>query len=352
MLARLDRRRFDPRVACLYNGDKVVAQEIRQLDIPVIDLGMTAQWRLDALWRLYRLLRHEQPIILHAWVFHANLLARIIGRLARVPIIITSRRNVHIGPPLREHLKRLTASWDTHAIAVCDLARQAEIGRAGGSPDKVITIHNGIDVERFTSLSSIKQADARQTLNTPAEASLLGTVGRLHPQKGLPDLLTTFQRVKGTHPASHLLIVGEGECRTDLERRAQQLDVAGAVTFAGHRDDVPQLLALLDVFVLASHWEGLPNVILEAMAAGLPVVATRVGGVPEVVVDGVTGLLVPPRDPDALSEAILTLLQDPDLRQKMGQAGRERVREHFSVERMVQDTEALYQQLLSKKGIL
>lgn len=351
LLSHFDRERFAPHVACLYNGDKAVAQEIRQLDVPVTDLNMMAQWRLDALWRLYRLLCRERPVILHAWMFHANLLARGVGRLAGVPLILTSRRNVQIGTPMRERLKRLTASWDTRSIAVCELARQVEIERAGAPPDKVVTIYNGIDVKRFLPLLSGERTVACQTLNIPADAPLLGTVGRLHPQKGLPDLLIGFQSIKGTYPAAHLLIVGDGECRADLERQAQQLGIAGAVTFAGLRDDVPQLLALLDVFVLTSLWEGLPNAVLEAMGAGLPVVATAVGGTPEAVVNGETGLLVPPRDPDALAQAINNLLHMPDLRRKMGQAGRERVAQYFSVECMVKRTEELYQKLLVEKGV-
>jgi glycosyltransferase involved in cell wall biosynthesis len=351
LLARLDRERFAPHVACLYNGDRAVAQEIRQLGIPVTDLGMTAQWRLDALWRLYRLLRREQPVILHAWMFHANLLARTVGRLAGVPLILTSRRNVHIGPPVREHLKRLTASWDTRSIAVCELARQVEIERAGAAPDNVIVICNGIDAGRFPILTPEARTTARRHLGVPADVPVLGAVGRLHPQKGLPDLLSAFQVLKSPRPKAHLLIVGDGECRVDLGRQVQQRHLAGAVTFTGQRDDVPQLLALMDVFVLASHWEGLPNVVLEAMAAGLPVVATTVGGTPEVVVDGVTGFLVPPRDPEALADAILRLLRDPDLRRRMGEAGRARVAEHFSVEQMVGKTEALYEQLLKEEGL-
>jgi glycosyltransferase involved in cell wall biosynthesis len=124
------------------------------------------------------------------------------------------------------------------------------------------------------------------------------------------------------------------------------------VVFAGHRTDVPEILQALDIFVLPSNWEGLPNAVLEAMAAGLPVVATRVGGVPEVVVEGQTGILVPPRDPNALADALLTLLRDPNLRRRMGQAGRQRVQEYFSVDQMVSKTETLYEQLLSEKGLI
>jgi glycosyltransferase involved in cell wall biosynthesis len=150
LLASLDRDRFVPTVACLYNGDAAVAQRIRALGVPVTDLGMTARWRWDAFERLYRLLRHERPTILHTWMFHANLPGRVLGALARVPIIITSRRNENIGGVMREYLNRWTACLDDRVIAVCELARQAEIKRARVSPEHVVTVYNGVDVERFS----------------------------------------------------------------------------------------------------------------------------------------------------------------------------------------------------------
>ena len=349
LLTGLNRDRFFPTIACFYNGDKIVAQQIRALGIPVTDLGMTTKWRLDALWRLYRLLRRERPTILHTWMFHANIPGRVLGRLASVPIIITSRRNENIGGVLRERLNRWTARLDDRVIAVCELARQAEIERATVSPEHVVTIYNGIDAQQFSATNPQVVAQVRQAFGIPVDALLVGTVGRLHRQKGFTDLLTAIAQVQEHILTVRLLLVGDGELRDDLEIQAQSSGLSDVVTFTGARSDVPEILAGLDVFVLPSLWEGMPNVVLEAMAASLPVVATAVGGTPEVVVDGVTGLLVPPRDPDALAQAITRLLRDPDLRRKMGRAGRERVERHFGVERMVQATEALYEELVGEK---
>jgi sugar transferase (PEP-CTERM/EpsH1 system associated) len=350
LLTGLDRGRFSPAVACLYNGDGLAAQRIRALDLPVTDLGMNAKWRWDALWRLYRLLRRERPSILHTWMFHANVLGRVLGRRAGVPIIITSRRNVNIGGTLREFLKRQTAGMDDRIIAVCEIAREAEIKRAMMSPDKVVTIYNGISAERFVDLDPQTAARTRQTFRIPVEAPLLGSVGRLHPQKGFTDLLTAFAQIRERIPSVRLFLAGGGKSRADLEAQARSLGLSEAVTIAGVRADVPEVLAALDVFVLPSRWEGMPNAVLEAMAAGLPVVATAVGGTPEAVVDGVTGLLVPPRDPGALVQAIEWVLRDPNLRRRMGQAGRKRVEQHFSIEDTIRQTEALYETLLSEKG--
>jgi glycosyltransferase involved in cell wall biosynthesis len=341
-----DRSRYRPTVVCLYNGDQVVAQQIRALGIEVVDVGMTRPYRLDALWRLYRLLRKERPSILHCWMVHANLLGRLVGRLARVPVIITSRRNVEIGGPWRERAKRLTRHLDHAVIAVCDLARQAEIERTGVAPDKVNTIYNGI--VPFPEVSAEIVAQLRHDLSMSEAAPVVVCISRLHPQKGHDDLLRAWQQVTAVYPQTYLLIVGDGERRSELELMAAQQP---HIYFTGQRNDVPQLLALSRLLVLPSLWEGLPNVVLEAMAAGLPVVATAVGGTPELVIDGETGLLVPPRDPAALAQAIVTLLTDSDLAQRMGENGRLRVADRFTIGQMVQKTEQLYHRLLVAKKV-
>jgi glycosyltransferase involved in cell wall biosynthesis len=285
-------------------------------------------------------------------MFHANFLGRIVGRLASVPVVITSRRNVDIGGDLRELLNRWTSSLDDAVVAVCESARELEIERSRVVPDKVITIYNGVAVARFAVSNRRAAAHVRETFGIPLEAPLLGSVCRLHLQKGYADLLTALTRVQARVPAVRLLLVGEGELRSQLEAQAQAMGLSEAVIFAGARTDVPEILAGLDVFVLPSLWEGMSNAVLEAMAAGLPVVATGVGGTPEVVVDGVTGLLVAAGDAGALARSLTRLLCDPELRRRMGQAGRERVAQRFTVGRMVEQTQRLYERLLRGKGII
>jgi glycosyltransferase involved in cell wall biosynthesis len=345
LLAHGDNGRFTPRVLCLYNGDKVVAQQIRQLGIPVADLGMSGQWRLDALWRLYRILRKERPSILHCWMFHANVIGRLVGRLAGVPIVITARRNVEIGGPRREQIKRYTRHLDDAVIAVCELARQAEIERTAVNPQKVVTIYNGINLPAPAPLARL--TELRSELGLPLDAPVVICVSRLHRQKGHDDLLAAWKQVTAVHPSAHLLIVGDGERRAELAKMA-----AGQrhVHFTGQRNDAPDLLALSSLLVLPSLWEGLPNVVLEAMAAGLPVVATAVGGTPELIIHNETGLLVPPQNPDALAQAIVQLLDQPEQAARMGRNGRQRAAEQFTIERMAAQTEALYNRLLTEKN--
>lgn len=344
LLARLNRQRFAPVVACLYNGDKAVAQEIRRLGIPVTDLGVTAKWRWDALWRLYRLLRRQRPTILHTWMFHANIPGRVLGRLAKVPIIISSERTMGMESCWRYWLNRITDPLTDRVVCVSQQVADFVVQEVGIPQRKTVVIPNGIDLRDFEHLLS--QQQARTALGLSLGQMLIGTVARLNPVKRL-DVL--FQAV-ALSPDVYVVIVGNGPERAQLEAMSEQPGLAGRVRFAGQQDDVRPWLAALDVFVLSSDWEGMSNALLEAMAIGLPVIATAVGGTPEVVMDGITGLLVPPRDPAALAEAIATLLHDPDLRRKMGQAGQERVEQHFSIKETVRQTEALYEALLYEKG--
>lgn len=348
LLAGMDRDRFSPTVVCLYNGGASVAQQIRKQGTPVIDLGMADWWRWDALGRLFRLLRRDRPTILHTWMFHANILGRIVGRLAGVPIIITARRNAKIGGNTREFLKRVTACLDDRVIAVSDLVRQAEIDRTGAPPEKVETICNGIDVAQLPPNEQAR-TETRKRFGIPFDAPLIGSVGRLHPQKGYSDLLAALVLVRNRAPATRLLLIGDGKLRSDLEAQAQATGLSESVIIAGTRTEIPEILAAFDLFVLPSVWEGMPNAVLEAMFSELPVVATMVGGTPEVVHDGVTGLLVPPGDPEALAKTIETLLADPDRARAMGRAGRQRVIDHFDIRTTVRRTEALYEELLQEK---
>jgi glycosyltransferase involved in cell wall biosynthesis len=351
LLSGLDRNRYQPIVACLYNGRSEVAQQINQSGIRVIDLGMQPKWRLDAVWRLHRLVQREKPVILHAWMIHANILGRIVGRLNRVPVVIISRRTQNLDGVGREWVNRKLSGWSDATIAVSECVRQVEIARARTDPAKVITIHNGIEAEQYRQIDSMVSDRIRRELHTPLEAVVIASVGRLHPVKGFANLLTAMKSIHARFPDVFLWLVGDGEQRTALEAQVRQLGLENVVVFAGMRRDIPEILTAVDIFTLASHVEGMPNAVLEAMAAGLPVVATQVGGVPEIVVDGQTGLLVPPADVQALARGLLTLIEDAPLRQRFGVAGRQRVFKRFDIAVTRQKTVDLYGRLLQEKGL-
>lgn len=348
LLAHSDRQRYAPHVLCLYNGDKVVAQQIRQLGIPVTDLGMTAQWRFDALWRLHRILRQERPFLLHTWMFHANIPGRVLGRLARVPVIISSERTMGQEGRFRRWLNRLSGNMPDSVICVSQQVADFAANEIGLPRAKLAVIRNGIDPAQFDNLPD--QPTARAEFGLPSQGNIIAAVGRPRPVKGFDYLLTAFAQIAAAYPDLHLVFVGDGPDKRPLQTAAQQLPDANRVLFLGDQQEIPRLLAGVDMLVLPSLWEGLPNVVLEAMAARLPVVATAVGGTPELITHNETGLLVPPQNPEALAEAISQLLDHPEQAAQMGQNGRQRAAEQFTIERMVEQTEALYERLLREKG--
>ena len=342
--------RYRVSVACLYDPQAVGAN-IRAAGLPVTDFDMRNKGDVRVAYRLLQFLLEDDIQILHAHLFHANLLAATVGRMAGTPVVIATRHSVEIGGAHRERVNRLLRPLCDAVVTVSRQVYEVETKRSGTNPAKVVEIPGGVPLDTYVHVDGVRVEQLRQTWHLPPRASLVGTVGRFVQPKGHAHLLEAMTKVRRHHPDARALLVGDGPLRPEMEAKARELDLSETVIFTGIRRDVPEILALLDIFILPSLWEGLPVALLEAMAAGLPVVATRVGGVPEVVIDGVTGLLVPPRDPEALSAAILTLLQDPDLRHRMGEAGQRRVRNHFSVDQMIQKTEALYERLLAEKEL-
>ena len=357
LLRGLDRRRFQPLVLCLFNGEGRVAQEIRLQDVPVEDLRMTSKWRLDALWRLYRALRREQPALLHTWLFHANFSGRILGRLAGVPLIVSAERTMGMEGRARMWLNRLSTPLADRILCVSPQVASFAAQEIGLPADKLVVIPNGLDCSEFSAAPG-RQA-ARQALGLAEDGLWIGSLGRLEPVKGFDLLLDAFALilVPGFLPeqiALHLrlAIVGDGPERPALQVQAQRLGITDRLVFLGETHQVPLFMAGLDLFALASRHEGMPNALLEAMAAGLPVVSTRAGGALDVVLPDQTGLLVPIEQPGALAQALARLLVDEAFRRRLGEAGRQRVQEHFSIQTTVQRTQWLYEELLATQASL
>lgn len=342
-LTHLDRNRFTPCVICLYNGDAPIAQAIRSLNIEVIDLRVHHKADLTSLLRLYNLLVQKQPTILHTHLFHVNLPGRILGRLAGVPIIINSEHNMAMEPEWRYRVNAWTSSLVDRVTTISEAIHQFSLQHIGLPAKKVVVIYDGVELNHS---SRFTRQQARQSLGLPLEGLVLGAVSRFDPVKGLAFLIQAFAQLKN-QANLQLVLVGDGPERPTLESLAQDLGIIDRVYWPGFRTDILDLLPAFDIFIQPSIFEGLSMSILEAMAACLPVVATNVGGIPEIVSDGITGCLVPPRDPAALAQAIQTLINQPELRDRMGQAGLERVRQEFSVQQMVKRTEALYEELLT-----
>lgn len=346
LIRGLDRSRFEPSLVTLKPLGET-GRQLAQAGIPVTSLGLPARFGLGYVFRLpgavrklCRELQHRQTDILHGFLFQANFLGRIAARLTGVQVNISSLRVQEPDRPFLFFLDRLTAAWVTHWTAVGEAVKNFTCIHLGLDPSRVTVIPNGVEMG---DASSLAPARVRQEFRIAPAAPLLGTIGRLHPQKGVDVLLRALSALPREFPDLKTLIVGEGPARPELERLAAQLGVSQKVIFTGLRRDIPDILAALDLLVLPSRWEGMPNVVLEAMAAGTPVVATAVGAVPELVIDGETGLLVPPEDPAALAQCLRRLLSDAPLRARLAAAGRARVEKEFSLEKMLQRTQELYE---------
>ena len=342
---RLDRRKFSVAVCCLTRGG-LLEHDLRQADIPVHILNKRGRWDFRVLWKLFRLMREFRPHIVHSWLPTANTLGRPAALFARVPVLIASERAADVWKgPLRRLADRLLAPITDGILTNAEAVKRFLTHDVGLPQDKVSIVRNGMDFGEF---SEAVERGASTPLPEAREAFLIGTVGRLEPQKGMAYLIEAFAQLPDSAHPKQLWIVGAGLEERSLRRQAETAGVADRVHFLGARDDVPALMTRFDLFVLPSLWEGLPNVVLEAMAARRAVVATAVDGTPEAVADGETGLLVPPKNPQALATAMESLIKDSEKRTAYGEAGRQRVERVFGMDRMVAETEDIYRRLLSK----
>lgn len=346
LVAGLNKERYRVLV-CSLQKKGPVADEIELSGIKVVSLDMEGKLNLKAPLKLFSLLKKEKVDILHSYLFHANLLARIVGRLAGVPIIISSERIMEMEGRHRAIINRLTAPLANCITANSNSVREFIRSQIGIDSKKLVTIYNGLDVSDFRKKED--QAEIKKEWGIDPDKVVIGCVARLDPQKGHEYLFKAALRVVDKHPDVVFLLVGYGPLRKKLEDMTEELGLASKVIFTGVCNDVPRMLSIMDIFVLPSLYEGFPNAVLEAMAASRPVIATSVAGTPEIVVDDQTGILVPRANPEALAEAINFLIQNPERAREMGQAGRLRVEDYFSLEKMVEKTEELYEQLIEKK---
>ncbi len=343
LVTRLDRERWEPAVFCL-SGPGALAHELQKAGIPVMCLGATRWNQLLAILRLVRKLEQFRPAILQSFLFHANLACRIAGRLAGVWRIVSGIRVAEKRSRFRLRIDRWTNGLVLANVCVSQAVADFSVAQSGLSQQKIVVIPNGVDIARF---ASAVPADLT-ALAIPRGSQVLLTIGRLDRQKGLSTLIEAAAIVAPKFGNTHFLLVGEGSQRAEIENLIREKGLVERVHLAGWRTDVPELLAAGTALVLSSLWEGMPNVVLEAMAAGLPVVTTRVEGTSELVIEGQTGLLVPPQSPAELAAAIETILSNPAQAKSMGQLGRERAATEFSWDKMVNRYSELYSRLIQE----
>jgi glycosyltransferase involved in cell wall biosynthesis len=350
-----------------------LAAGVRMLRVPELVRELSPRRDLIALQRLTELMRREHPHIVHTHTSKAGILGRIAARRARVPVVVHTPHG-HVFHSYEGRAKTRLFVWLERACAgmadrlvaltKTELREHVELGV--GRRAQWVMVPSGVDFSPFEGCRGLRSR-VRAELRLPPEAPVLGTVGRLVPIKGQRYLIEAFARLAAARPHLHLLLVGDGPLRDDLIALARSLELpvllhpgdsagpaapgTGTVHMLGLRRDVPRLLAAMDVFALPSLNEGMGRVLVEAMAMELPCVASRVSGIPDVVADGVTGFLVPPRDPAALAASLFHLLEHPGQAREMGRRGQLRVVPEFSVERMIEKLETMYRELLMEKGI-
>lgn len=357
----LDRSRFDLQFACLRKWGHFL-EEIERRDIPISEYRIKSLYKPRTFLQQLRFalyMRSRRIQIMHSYNFYANVFAIPAARLAGVPLVLASVRDrgVYLTRAQKEVQKRVCGMAD-RILVNADSIRDWLV-EEGYRPDKITTIRNGIDMTSYNQART--STVLRRDWNIPPNAPLVVMLSRLNPQKGVEDFIKAAALINRRHPEARFLIVGEKmqykggvfgrdvSYHKELEQLAAELGIADKVIFTGHREDVPEFLTAATVSVLPSLSEGLSNTLLESMAAGAPVVATNVGGNPELVHDGVTGILVPPRAPRAIADAVNCILDDPALARRFRLAARKRADDCFSMKRMVRDTQDLYVSQLRQK---
>jgi len=348
LIERLDRERFEPILCCLHGSDNLRFRECRSLNL---ELRSFASFRaLKGLSALARFLKKEKVDLLVTFFKNANYFGTLAGRISGVPKIISSRRNLGYWQSGRDLLLlKIMKRWTDFVIANSGAVRDTVVKKEGVDAGKTGVIYNGIDSDEFTN-RLIPREEAKRRLGLSAETPLVGTLSNFRPVKAVDIFIKSAFVVSKRFPQTKFMIVGEGPQRRDLETLVERLGIKDRVVFAGGAEEVFPYLSAFDIGVLSSSSEGFSNSILEYMLAGLPVVASGVGGNPEIIDEGENGYLVPPGEPQPLAEKIMALLGDERLRLSLGENARFKVLENFSLKRMVAEFESCFMRLWGQEG--
>lgn len=353
LLKAYDRDVFNPIFCCL-GPEEEISKEIERIDIETVALNRVRYHRFSPgiVRDLYRLMKQKNIHIVRTHRYRANLYGRLAALLSGVPVKIISlhdnyRKDLRLE---RRIVNKILLKVTDKIVAVSESIRKDIIKYDGIDSSKILVIPNGIDTERFKPKGNF--ADIRKEFSIKESDIVVGFVGRVVPAKGLEYLIDALPFLKKEFKNIKLLITGEGSTMERLKKKAKENNVHDSIIFTGKRRDIPDILSCTDIFVMPSVAEGLPNALLEAMAMGKPIVATEVGGIPEVIKNGHSGLLVPPRNPEALATAIKDLISNDQLAAKMGQVARHIVLDNFSIWSIAQKWQTLYLSILREKGLI
>ncbi|MBE0410272.1 MAG: glycosyltransferase family 4 protein [Anaerolineales bacterium] len=363
----LQRKGYDVLVVCLYSRRNSVPHFTDQFGIQIIDLEMKNEKIknpfikiysiVKGLIKLFTLMRGGHYDVLQTFIESSNIIGPIIGWFAGIPVRVSSQRATLV---YKSRLFFLIDRWIVNSclvdkmVTVSENTRKFCITKEKMSPQKLATIYNGVDLERFTprdrdEYQQLKNLYMRD-MGLSEETILITSVGRLHKQKGYDFLLQAIPEVRLDHKNARFIFVGDGDMRESLQSLSRSLGLDSVVYFLGIREDIPEILAISDLFILPSRWEGFPNVLLEAMSTGLAVIASAIDGSIELIEHGENGMLVPPSNPNKLAKTIIQLLENVELRVRLGQAARKHVEKKFSEDKFIDSFAALYEDLFQKKS--
>ena len=329
---------YEYHVLCLVEGGRLV-DEIERNGVPVTVLGRRNghDWRHGL--ALYRWLRSKSPQVVHTHLFTADAWGRTFAWLARVPGIFSTVHSTNAWKSsLHLQVDRILSRL-SDAVIACTAEVQNTIVSQGIPEHKVVSVPNGVDLDRMSGFAAV---DLKDDFGVPGDVPTFALIGRLHEAKGHTDLLPVLQSIAEAGQEFACIFVGEGELEVDLRRRVAEMSLQSHVFFAGFRSDVPGILKALDFLVMPSRWEGLPISLLESMACDTPVVASAVGGIPDVIESGVDGLLYPQGDAEALTSALTQMLCDPTGRERMADKGRAKIEAQYSAAAVARAYESLY----------
>lgn len=344
VLKNLDLTQYNPIVCCIREKG-VIGEEIENRGIAIISLNRKSKsWDFRIVMDILKIIQTKNIQLIHTHLYHANMYGRIAALISKIPAVVTEH-NVYPKYKLRRRiLNWFLAKKSKKIIAVSEMVKKDITVRDWIKPSKIEVIYNGIDIDRFP--SAITKEEARQKLGVPTDCFLIGTIGRLTDQKGQIYLINTIGIIKGIIPEIKLLLAGSGPLESDLKSIVSTKGLNEYVKFLGARRDIPDILKAMDVFVFPSLWEGLPMVLLEAMASSLPVVATSVGGITEILRNGINGIIVPPRNEGALVQAIIGLSKDKAKLKLLGEIGKKTVEDKFTASLMVKNLASIYESSL------
>lgn len=347
LAAHVPRDRIEAWVCSTRHCNDPGIRTLAEAGVPHINLGRTTKWQVHRLSGLATLVRRKRFDVIHAHKFGSNLWGTMIGRACGVPVVIAHEHNwSYSGDPARVWIDRhIVGSLATRFIAVSTTGAAQMVTREGIASDKVMVMPTA-----YVPHADSPETDIRAELGLGEDVQLVGAVGGLRQEKAFDVLLDAHSQLLARVEDAHLVIAGDGPCRQDLERRIAQLGTGPWVHLLGRRRDVDAILRQVDVGAMSSDWEGMPLFVFECMAAGTPLVATHVGGLSDVVTDGETGLLVPPRDPSALTAAIERVLTDQLLAKRLAGAAATRL-DQFTIDSVARRFADLYEELTSGANV-